>query len=279
MPLNPHDFELLRGIIADRTGNVVSPEQEYLLNSRLEALTREQGLATLGDLITALRRTPQSLLHDKVAEAMTINETSFFRDGDLFNGLKKHVIPRFIEENRTTRSLSIWSAACSTGQEPYSMAMMLLDTFPELANWRVNILATDYSERVLNQAQSGTYSQFEVNRGVPAKLLTQFFTRAGMRWTVAPQIKKIVTFQRLNLKSPLPFATKFDIVFLRNVLIYFSKEEKERILTRVSHVLRPQGCLLLGGGETLMTVNSPFTRDAIGDIAYYRPAGQGVLIR
>lgn len=271
MPLAPPEFQYLRDLIAKRSGNVISPAQDYLLESRLNPVANSFGLANVTDLVRALRGGNQTKLEDRIVEAMTINETSFFRDMHPFNALRDSVLPAMIEARKAVRELSIWSGACSTGQEPYSLAMLMRDHFPQLLDWKIKITATDLSDEVLEKARGGNYSQFEVNRGLPAKMLVKFFDRQGKLWRVKDAIRSMIDFRKLNLTQPTPMYNAFDIVFLRNVMIYFDEPTKKMILGRVHRSLRPDGYLFVGGGETLINLDVPFRREDVGQVVVYRP--------
>lgn len=271
MALATPDIDYLKTLIAEKSGNVISTSQDYLLESRLSPLAKQAGLPSVERLVAELRRRPGCTLHDQVAEAMTINETSFFRDIQPFDALRTAILPELIRKRLSTKSMSLWSGASSSGQEAYSIAMTLRESFNELGAWNVRIQATDLSDEMVKRTQDGTYSQFEVNRGLPAPLLIKYFERRGTQWQVRADLRKMIDAKRMNLASAWPALASFDVVFLRNVLIYFDQASKERILTRVHKVLRPDGYLFLGGGETLITLNVPFVREPIGKTVCFRP--------
>lgn len=270
MPLAAPDIDFLKRIIAERSGNVISSNQDYLLESRLIPVAKEAGLGDIQALVAELRRRPGSQLPERIAEAMTINETSFFRDMAPFDALRKHVLPSLIQKRAASRTLGLWCGASSSGQEPYSIAMVLRE-FNELSAWNTKILATDLSDEMVKRTTEGIYSQFEVNRGLPAQELVRNFDRAGTQWRAKSELRKLIEARRMNLTSAWPFMGQYDVVFLRNVLIYFDQPSKERILTRIHKVLRPDGYLFLGGGETLITLNVPFLREPIGKTVCFRP--------
>lgn len=270
MPLAAPDIEFLKKLIAERSGNVISSNQDYLLESRLAPVARAAGLDDIQALVAELRKRPGSTLPERIAEAMTINETSFFRDMAPFDALKRSVLPALIQKRAASKSLSIWCGASSSGQEPYSIAMILRE-FHELSTWNVKVLATDLSDEMVKRTTDGIYSQFEVNRGLPAQELVRSFERKGTQWQAKPELRKLIEARRMNLTSAWPFMSQYDVVFLRNVLIYFDQPSKERILTRIHKVLRPDGYLFLGGGETLITLNVPFLREPIGKTVCFRP--------
>ncbi len=265
------DIEYLCSTIAERSGNVVSPEQGYLLEARLKPLVQSAGLHSVHALVQQMRNCPHSRLHDRVSEAMTINETHFFRDTLPFDALREFVIPRLITRRQSVRQLSIWSAASSSGQEPYSVAMLLSTYFPDLCSWDVEILSTDYSEQMVARTSAGIYSPFEISRGLPESLLQQHFCRCGGQWQVPPELRTMVTACRYNLTSKHLPARKYDIILLRNVLIYFDQTTRTQILRRMSHSIRQDGYLFLGGGETLLHTDIPFRRTTIGRAVCFRP--------
>ncbi len=271
MPLATMEIDFLKQLIAQRSGNVISSNQDYLLESRLIPVAKSAGLANVHALVAELRKQPGSVLPERVAEAMTINETSFFRDMSPFDALKETVIPTLLQKRAATKSLSIWCGASSSGQEPYTIAMTLREHFSELGAWDVNIHATDLSEEMVKRTQEGTYNQFEVNRGLPASMLLRHFERAGTQWRARPELRRMIEARRMNLTSAWPTTAQYDIVFLRNVMIYFDQPAKERILNRIHKVLRPDGYLFLGGGETLITLNVPFHREPTGKTVCFRP--------
>ena len=271
MPLAAADIDFLRSAIAQRSGNMISAGQSYLLEARLNPVAQSAGLADVQALVRELRNNPRNPLHDKVTEAMTINETSFFRDMQPFDALKQQVIPDLIDKRKTIKSLSIWSAASSSGQESYSIAMQLRTHFAELNTWQVRILGTDLSEEMVKRTNEGVYSQFEVNRGLPASMLVKNFDREGLSWRAKPHLREMVQAKKMNLTENWPSITKHDVVFLRNVLIYFDLATKEQILKRVHQSMRPDGYLFLGGGETLIQLNVPFERLTIGKTVAFRP--------
>jgi chemotaxis protein methyltransferase CheR len=271
MTLVESDFDFIRDLVFRRTAIVLEPGKEYLAVTRLEPIRRGLGMRSLAELILTLRSDPRSPLHDQVAEAMTTNETSFFRDTHPFESLRETVIPELIERNKALRTLRIWSAGCATGQEPYSIAMLLREDFPALlTTWTVQILATDVSTTVLGQATAGSYGQLEVNRGLPARLLVKYFRRDGLHWFIDDSIRSMVTFERQNLFSAAWVPPPMDVVFLRNVAIYFSESGKMETLKRVRTALRPGGYLLLGASETAMRLDEGLQRVPIGKTTWYR---------
>ena len=272
MTLATTDLDFLCDVVSKRSGNVVTPGQSYLLESRLAPVAVEHGLETVEKLVAELRASAHSKLHDKVAEALTVNETSFFRDMRPFDALREKIVPDLMKLNQTTRRLTIWCAACSSGQEPYTIAIVLREHFPELSNWSVRILATDLSTEMLETARSGKYSQLEVNRGLPARYLIKYFDRAGTQWVAKPEVRQMIDFQQLNLTKAWPSMPRIDVVFIRNVLIYFDPPAKAQILRHVQQVMRPEGYLFIGGAETMIGLDVGFRREEIASCACYRPA-------
>lgn len=264
------DLDWLRHLVRTRSAIVLDEGKDYLIESRLMPVARTAGFATLGDFLTAARHPASAALRDRAVEAMTTNETSFFRDAKPFDALRDAILPELLMRRSATRSLTVWSAACSTGQEPYSLAMLLHDRFPELASWQVRILGTDLSTAVLDRARSGRYSQLEVNRGLPAPYLLRYFARDGAGWQLSAPIRDAVEFQPLNLIESWPSLPPLDIVLLRNVLIYFDVDVKRRILARVRGLLRPDGYLFLGGAETTLNLDDTFERAPFDHASCYR---------
>ena len=270
MSLTTADFDYVRTFVRERSAIVLEPGKEYLVESRLKPLARTLGVDTINELIAQLRKGSVDL-QTAVVEAMTTNETSWFRDHHPFEVLRNAVIPYLIDRRSGTRTLRIWSAACSTGQEPYSLAMMLRESFPKLASWQVQIVATDLSTEVLDKAREGKYAQLEANRGLPAPMLVRWFDRDGMGWRVKPEIRAAVEFKELNLVRRWPSMQPWDLVLLRNVLIYFDPATKTDILGRVHSLLAPDGFLLLGAAETTLNTHGGFERVPYEKAGCYRP--------
>ena len=266
------DFAYLADLLRERAAIVLEPGKEYLALSRLDPLARETGCGSVAELVDLLRLEPvDSPMHDRVVDALTTNETTFFRDINPFESLRTTVLPELIERRARTRTLAIWSAGCSTGQEPYSIAMAIREHFPELATWNLTILGTDISPTVLERARRGRYGQLEVNRGLPAHLLVRHFTRAGMEWEIEESIRRMVRFQRRNLINEWSGLPPFDLVFMRNVMIYFDVEAKRQVLARMAQQLTANGYLLLGASETTYSLSDDFVREPDGRTAWYRP--------
>ena len=266
------DFEYLRELMHLRAAIVLERGKEYLALSRLEPVARDHGLTTVSELVDKLRtRELTSALHDQVVDALTTNETTFFRDYNPWESLRTLVMPELLARKERTRTLAIWSAGCSSGQEPYSIAMSIREHFPELLTWQLSILGTDISGSVLDRARAGRYGQLEVNRGLPAHLLVRHFTRAGMEWEIEEPIRRMVRFEHHNLNDAWPSMPPFDLVLMRNVMIYFETEAKRRVLTKMHGQLAPHGYLLLGASETTYSLSDDFIREPDGRTAWYRP--------
>jgi chemotaxis protein methyltransferase CheR len=281
--LAEQDFDYIRDLVRDRAAIVLEPGKEYLAVTRLDPVVRRAGLGSLSELVATLREDEDPVLSEQVVDALTTNETTFFRDVYPFESLRTHVLPDLIERKRLSRSLFIWSAGCSSGQEPYSLAMLIREDFPDLDGWQVSILGTDVSVAMLERAHEGRYGQIEVNRGLPAHLLVKYFRRVGVGWEIDGFIRGMVRFQHQNLVDPWPSLPPMDLVLMRNVMIYFDVATKQRILARVRDVLAPHGYLLLGTSETTLHLDDTFQRHAVGPTGWYRrkrptPVGAGTTM-
>ncbi len=264
------DFDYVRAFVRDQAAIVLEPGKEYLVESRLQAVVRKENLASIEELVQKLRASPQNGMQRKVVDAMTTNETSFFRDIHPFEALKKVLLPELLAQRAAERTLNIWCGASSTGQEPFSVMMMIAEHFPDLLTWNLNFIATDLSSDVLARAKAGRFSQLEVNRGLPASLLVKYFTRNGNEWEFREDLRKRVTFKELNLVREWPLMPATDIVFLRNVLIYFDVETKKMILGKIRRLMRPGGYLFMGGAETTLNVDDVYQRVALDKTTCYR---------
>jgi chemotaxis protein methyltransferase CheR len=264
------DYEFVGRMLKERSGLVLAPGKEYLLESRLMPIARERGLAGLDALIADLRRPDSDDLKAKVTEAMTTNESFFFRDKTPFDLFNEEMMPTLIQERRTQPSLRIWCSACSTGQEPYSLAMCLKDIADKILNWRIDIIGTDLSEEVLEKAKVGMYSQFEVQRGMPVTYLVKYFSQIGDMWQIDAALRAMVQYRTLNLLEPFGHLGKFDIVFCRNVLIYFDQPTKKQVLERIAQMLPPHGYLVLGAAETVLGITDAL-QPVPGKKGLYRP--------
>lgn len=254
------DFELLSKILKERSGLVITQDKSYLLETRLMPIARKHNLATLGDLCNRIRtEKPVELLED-ITDAMTTNESLFFRDTKPFTQLKETVLPKLLEMRSASRHIRIWCAACSTGQEPYSLAMLLKEDAQKFAGWRIEIIASDISNEVLDKAKKGFYSQFEVQRGLPITLLMKYFKQIGDKWQLDNAIRSMVQFRHFNLLDPPAVLGRFDIVFCRNVLIYFDAPTKKRVLEAIARQMASDGTLFLGAAETVLGITEKFKR-------------------
>jgi chemotaxis protein methyltransferase CheR len=256
--VTPLDFEYLRKLLKERSGLVLSADKQYLVESRLLPIARKAGVNGLGGLVQQLRASGAERLTIEVVEAMTTNETFFFRDKIPFDHFRDTMMPALLAARTAQRRIRIWCAAASTGQEPYSLAMMLKDMGNKLAGWRIEILATDLAVEVLEKAKVGTYTQFEVQRGLPIQLLVKYFEQKGDTWQIAPAIRAMVDFRPANLLQNLAHLGTFDVVFCRNVLIYFDQPTKIEVFERIARVMAPDGFLSLGAAETVVGLTDTF---------------------
>lgn len=268
------DYGYLRQLVYGLSQNVLDPSRDYLFDTRLTKVLRNQGMSHLEELVQHLRLRKDPALERSIAEAMTINETSFFRDGRPFELLRTELLPKLIEARRSTRTLRFWSAACSTGQEAYSIGMLLVESFPMINGWNIRIEGTDISSEVVAKAQAGCYHRIEMNRGLPARSVVRYFDHVGEDWTVKPEIKKMCNFRQANLCGPtLPFnraEDRFDVIFLRNVMLYFSQETRKTLLAGIHKVLAPDGYLFLGSSEQPADP-SIWTPVLAGGTCHFRP--------
>jgi chemotaxis protein methyltransferase CheR len=256
--VTPLDYDFLRKCLRARSGLVLSADKQYLVESRLLPVARKVGLGSLGELVAALQSTSEDGLMTAVVEAMTTNESFFFRDKTPFEHFRQTIMPALIAARRSSRFIRIWCAAASTGQEPYSLAMCLKEIEREIAGWRIEVLATDVSNAVLEKARQGLYSQFEVQRGLPIQLLIKHFTQIGELWQIAPELRAMVKYRQLNLLADFSQLGLFDLVLCRNVLIYFDQETKIDVLNRLARVTASDGYLVLGAAETVVGLTDRF---------------------
>lgn len=268
--MNPAAFDYIRDFVRDEAAIVLEPGKEYLVESRLQTLARKEHLGSLDALINLLRSDPKNGLHRKVLDAMTTNETLFFRDIHPFEALRKSILPELMAQRAQERQLRFWCGAASTGQEPYSVLMLIAEHFPELLQWDFKFIATDVCGEVLARARSGRFNQLEVNRGLPASLLVKYFVRHGAEWEFREDLRRRVEFRELNLVKDWPWLPPLDIVFLRNVLIYLEVQAKKAILANTRRLLRPGGYLLLGGAETTFNLDEAFERVTFDKTSCYR---------
>ena len=256
--MKPDEFDFLSQHVKDTSGLVLKQEKAYLLESRLMPLVRQHGLNDLSDLVTALRSKSIATLDNEITEAMTTNESFFFRDNKPFDLFRDNVLPEIIKNRASKKSFKIWCAAASSGQEPYSLAMILLEKAAELAGWRYEITGTDISKDILKKAENGIYTQFEVQRGLPIQLLVKYFEKNGDGWQANEKLRSVVKYKYFNLLDNLKPLGQFDIVFCRNVLIYFDQETKGQVLDQISELMPDDGILFLGGAETVLGISDKF---------------------
>ncbi|MDB5631729.1 MAG: methyltransferase, CheR-type [Tardiphaga sp.] len=255
--MTPVDYEFLRKFLKERSGLDLSADKQYLVESRLIPLARKAGLAGIDELVQQIKNGSTAICSD-VVEAMTTNETFFFRDKIPFDHLREAIIPELLQARASRRSLRIWCAAASTGQEPYSIAMCLKEMGAALAGWRIEIIGTDISQQVLEKSRSGIYSQFEVQRGLPIQLLVKYFKQIGEMWQINADIRSMIQYRPLNLLQDFAHMGKFDLIFCRNVLIYFDQDMKSSIFGRLAKTMEPDGCLALGAAETVVGLTDAF---------------------
>lgn len=269
--LNQGDLDYIRELVQRHSAIVLEQDKNYLIETRLSPLARELGLASLQDLMVSLRARRINNLDHRIVEAITTHETLFFRDVHPFEALRTVILPELIAKRPPSQNLTIWCAACSSGQEPFSVAMLVREHFPDLvrAN-RLRIVATDLSNAILSRARQGVYSQIEVNRGLPGAMLIKYFTKQGLQWQLKPEIRRMVEFQQGNLATAWPSLPPLDIIFIRNVLIYFGVDTKKAILAKVRAVLKPDGYLFLGTSETTLNLDGAFEPVLIGKTLCYQ---------
>ncbi len=255
--MRPEDFDFIAKMLKDRSGLVLTRDKSYLLESRLTPVARKRGLKGLDELATAIRTAGEDLLRE-VTEAMTTNESFFFRDIKPFDQFRDVVLPAMMTARATKKTLRIWSAACSSGQEAYSLSILLKEHAAKLAGWKIEIVGTDISSEILEKARSGLYSQFEVQRGLPIQYLVKYFKKTNEAWQIDPAIRGMVQFKEFNLLHDLKSLGQFDIVFCRNVLIYFDQPTKSKVLDSISRIMPDDGFLYLGGAETVLGISDKF---------------------
>jgi len=276
MSLSAADFTFVSGLVRREAAIVLGPGKEYLVEARLLPVARQAGVSSVAEFLARVQQRPEPGALSGIVDALTTNETSWFRDREPFAALTESVLPQLVAARAASRRLRVWSAACSSGQEPYGLAITLQQFLP--AGWTYEILGSDISHEMIERARTGAYSQIEVNRGLPANLLVHYFERAGAHWRITPTLRRNVSFQRMNLAAPLPVMAPFDLIFLRNVLIYFDVDTKRTVLRNVGKLLRPDGWLFLGAAETTIGVDDSYERVAAGRTSAYRlrtavPAG------
>jgi len=256
--MDPQVFSTLAAFLKSNSGLALTPDKAYLVSSRLLPVAQQYSLKSVDELVSKLNASVPPRLKQDVIEAMTTNETSFFRDTIPFDNFKAHVLTELLERRKSRRSLRILCAAASSGQEPYSLAMILAEQSLRLAGWNTEILGVDLDAKILKRAEEATYSQFEVQRGLPVQLLMKYFEQNQQMWRLKPQIRSMVKFRQCNLLESLSGLGKFDVIFCRNVLIYFDTATKKNVLDRLADQLAPDGFLFLGGAETVLDITSRF---------------------
>jgi chemotaxis protein methyltransferase CheR len=266
--IHPDSYRYLQEYVYRESGIVLDGDKHYLLEARLMPIVHQRHLASLNELCNLLRATNDAPLRREVVEAMTTNETFFFREKGQYDALQSVILPELIQHRQEKRKLSFWSAAASFGQEAYSLAMLLLEM--GLADWSIQILGTDLSMQVLKRAEAGLYMQIEVNRGLPAQYLVKYFKRAGLDWQLKDEVRRMVRFEPMDLRKSLRTRGPFDVVFCRNVLIYFDLQTKKKILHELRETLFRGGYLLLGGSETMLNLSNQFEGTVIGTAVAYR---------
>ena len=267
------DFQYIRDFVYQKAAIVLEEGKAYLVESRLQPIVRSEGFESLSAMVSQMRARPMNGLQWKVVEAMTTNETYFFRDVHPFEILRKTILSELIKRRAAQRQINVWCAAASSGQEPYTIMMTLREHFPELSNWKVNFIASDISKSMLERCREGCYSQLEVNRGLPAPLLVKYFQKIGTQWRIHDSMREVIDFRQINLAEAWPPIPPMDIIFMRNVLIYFDVQTKKNIMARLGKLLKPDGCLFLGGAETTLNIDDSFERVQVGNSAYYQFAG------
>jgi len=271
MGCSDSDYAYLRDLVLEESANRIHPSRNALFDSRLKPIARGAGASSLKELVKMLKVDRAPHLHRAIAEAMTVNETSFFRDLKPFEMLRERILPRLIEQRREERRLRVWSAASSTGQEAYSLAMLIAEHFPALAGWDVKIIGTDISRSVVDYARRGRYRRLEVNRGLPARMLVKYFVREGEEWAVCQGVRSMCEFQCTNLCAPLPKLPAFDLVMLRNVLIYFPPRDRRNLFEEVYRQMAGDGCLVLGNAEQAEDSSDLFEVEFASNSYCYRP--------
>ncbi|HUA60985.1 MAG TPA: protein-glutamate O-methyltransferase CheR [Verrucomicrobiae bacterium] len=271
--ITPENYAFLEQYIHRESGILLGPDKLYLLKSRLQQLLQQERLGSLDQLCEHLRKSPTESLRRKIVESMTTHETLFFRDPAVFEMLRKDLLPELAKSRSSSRSLRIWSAACSSGQEPYSLAMTILES--GFADWKVEIVGTDLSSQILERAAGGTYLQIEVNRGLPAPLLIKYFQRVGLDWRIQEPVRRMVRFTSFDLRQNMSSFPQFDLILCRNVLIYFEIETRKKILAGLRSRLVPGGYLLLGASETTFNIDDSFVRRTIGNSIVYQAPPEG----
>jgi chemotaxis protein methyltransferase CheR len=275
MSLSSASFEYVRSTLRQRSAHHLEDDKAYLVETRLAPVARRHGFESVEAFVLRVRARENEKLLAEIVEAMTINETFFFRDEQPFVVLRDQVLPELVRRRASTRTLNIWSAACSSGQEAYSIAILLCHYFPMLAGWNVRVIASDLSSEMLERARKGRYTDLEVSRGLAPELLAAHFEKHNNHWLVRPEARRLVDFHCINLHGPWPSLPPLDVVLLRNVLIYFHLAAKQQVLERARRALCPDGYLLLGGAETTHNVTDGFQPVSFDQVSFFQPRPHG----
>lgn len=270
MILSQAQFDFICQVVRQHSGIVLGDDELFLMETQIMPVARHFGFNNVSDMISEMQGKRRLDIENEITEILIPSDTCFFRDVHPFNALKTDVIPELIRLRSTERSLAIWCGACSTGQEPWSIAMILHDQFPQLLDWNLEIIATDYSEDLLERAREGVYNQLEINRGLPVQMLTKFFTHDRIAWRLKDRLRQTVQYRQLNLLHPWHELQKMDLVFMRNVLSYFDLPTKQAILTQVRNQLKPDGYLFLGADESTTDIDTSFQSQTVGQASYYQ---------
>jgi chemotaxis protein methyltransferase CheR len=271
--MTDQEFDAVRRLLREHSAISLDDGKQYLVQTRLAPLLRQRNLNSIAELLAQARGQSDNGLHRQIVEALVTTESSFFRDHHPFEALRKVVLPDLIQRRRGERRLDVWCAASAHGQEPYSLALLIREHFPELVGWKLGLLASDLSREALARAREGRYNQIEVNRGLPAALLVRYFEQHGTDWQLRPAVRGMFEFSEINLARPWPNLPRMDLVLLRNVMIYFDVETKKDILGRVARLLRLDGYLLLGGAETTINLDDSYRRVEPLKSGYYQLQG------
>lgn len=270
MSLSRASFEFVRTLLRERSAHFLEDDKVYLVETRLFAVAKRHGFPSVEELVLHLQSQKKEGLLAEIVEAMTINETSFFRDENAFDALRRHVLPELVRQKSYLRHLSIWSASCSSGQEPYSLAMLLCRHFPALAGWNIRLLASDLSQAMLARARRGVYSDLEISRGLSAELRADYFQKQPDGWHISEDLRRRVEFRQINLSGIWPELPPLDLVLLRNVLIYFDSPTKQQILDKMYRVIQPDGYLMLGGAESRYDLDDRFLPVSVDNVSFFR---------
>jgi chemotaxis protein methyltransferase CheR len=270
MTLSQASFDFIRTLLRERSAHSLEDDKAYLVETRLLSLARQHGFRSVEELLRHVQGRRKEALLEEIVEAMTINETTFFRDEGVFGALRQSVLPELVRQRAHLRCLNVWSACCSSGQEPFSIAMLLRHHFPLLAGWTIRLLASDLSREMLKRARHGVYTELEISRGLPAELRDRYFHQRQDGWHIREELRRMVEFRRINLSGPWPELPPLDLVLLRNVLIYFDTPAKQQILDKVRCVLQPDGYLVLGGAESTYNLDDRFVPVSIDNVSFFR---------